>query len=778
MDYLIKSSAIVALFYICYRLFLQRETFFESNRWFLVIGLLTATCLPFVVIPIYIEYTPVTSEPSLLVYDMVSQESVKTFNWISLLYWIYGIGLVFFSAKFIIELASLQRLIKNNPRRRLGRFSLIEIFDKIAPFSFFKWIVYNPKQFKKEELPYVINHEKVHAKEYHTLDVLIAQISCIIFWFNPLVWLYKKELQQNLEFIADKKAQTISDSKENYQRLLLKASVPNHPLALTNNFYNSLIKKRIIMLHKSKSNKLNAWKYAVIVPVLALFLMSFNTQKIYIAKDIEPKVSLAKEFIISPNTSDNQLDDIVNYFRNKSVKIKFSNITRNSDMTIKTLTLNTKHADGTDYTKRMTVSEHNNVIPSFKLVYNSGEDDIILNVLEDNSNTALSKHKVTFSDNKTTATQEINETPKTEEKIIGNNPLYVIGNKQYKKEQLPARQITTSGSVELLNKNDAFRRYGKIGNDGAVVVNGQANFHRPISVITARRGDIIITKDFSEADLNLAKAQLEKEGLKTKIRGVKRNSNGEIIAIKIEVSSEHSKASFNLNDDGPINPISIKFDNGGKNISIGSGRNQESHVYVGRANNLRSTGFKYRTRGRAHVVSGVHKNDCDSKCDHDNKVIYEFHSDDEHDGDNEFIVKGSNAYVIKSDNVKNGKHVVTVTDENGNDKVLELKSKDNVFVYKTKDGKVSSNNATWVSDKDGEVKYEIRTKKSGKSFFISTDDNETPYILLDGKEITKKEMDKIDSDLIKNINVLKGDSAIKEYGDKAKGGAIIITTKK
>ncbi len=54
MEYLLKSSAIIILFYLCYKLFLQRETFFTSNRWFLITGLFTAIAIPFIVIPVYV----------------------------------------------------------------------------------------------------------------------------------------------------------------------------------------------------------------------------------------------------------------------------------------------------------------------------------------------------------------------------------------------------------------------------------------------------------------------------------------------------------------------------------------------------------------------------------------------------------------------------------------------------------------------------------------------------------------------------------------------------
>src|SRR5690606_37026592 len=121
----------------------------------------------------------------------------------------------------------------------------------------------------------IITHEKTHANQYHSIDILLTQLSCIVLWFNPFIWFYNKDLKQNLEFIADKTTLKQNHCKKSYQYTLLKTSIPSHQMALSNNFYNSLIKKRIVMLHKSKSKKINQLKYALVIPVVALFLMGF-----------------------------------------------------------------------------------------------------------------------------------------------------------------------------------------------------------------------------------------------------------------------------------------------------------------------------------------------------------------------------------------------------------------------------------------------------------------------------------------------------------------------
>jgi TonB-dependent SusC/RagA subfamily outer membrane receptor len=209
----------------------------------------------------------------------------------------------------------------------------------MAPFSFFNYIVYNPTQFNEEELLHILNHEKVHAQHLHSLDTIVAQIICVILWFNPFAWLYKKALQQNLEFIADQKAQHVSPCKKSYQTVLLKASVKNHQLVFTNNFYTSLIKKRIAMLHKSKSKKRNQLKLILVLPLLAFFIMSFNTKTIYLEANTEHDKSIhlpsdsgeSIEIIFTKNTSDEDLEEIKKELKSKGITFIYKDVKRNSD---------------------------------------------------------------------------------------------------------------------------------------------------------------------------------------------------------------------------------------------------------------------------------------------------------------------------------------------------------------------------------------------------------------------------------------------------------------
>ncbi|MEZ4856349.1 MAG: M56 family metallopeptidase [Gelidibacter sp.] len=354
MEYLLKVTAIISIFYVCYKAFLQRETFFVANRWFLLIGILVSIAIPLVTIPIYIEQTANTFD-TFIVADAATNQPMTTptfdvFTWLS---YVYFAGLVFFFGKWLIELSSLILILKKNDITKIDGFIFVKTKSNLAPFSFFKWIVYNPKQFNENELELIINHEKIHANQYHSIDILISQLATTLFWFNPILWWYKKNLQQNLEFIADQNAQKQSQCEKSYQKLLLKTSLPNHQLAFANNFYNSLIKNRIVMLHKSKSNKLNVWKYTLVLPALGLFIMSFNTKKIYLEKASNtvatPKFEtlsnaskVKKEFIITKDFTNAAFDKLANELKEDGFDAKFKGIKRNNKGEITSIKIDLK----------------------------------------------------------------------------------------------------------------------------------------------------------------------------------------------------------------------------------------------------------------------------------------------------------------------------------------------------------------------------------------------------------------------------------------------------
>ncbi|MBP4142138.1 M56 family metallopeptidase [Flavobacterium sp. P4023] len=293
--YLFKSSGLLVLFYFSYYLLLRKETFFTTNRWFLIVGLCTAVILPL------LFYTKIILvEPSVRIIDWtkipittINETAVFTINWYLIFAIIYGIGFLLLILRFAFEFYSLKNIFKNKTIQKQADFKFIDTTDNIAPFSYFNTIVYNSSLYNPTELKNIIEHEKIHCEQKHTVDVLISRLFCIVFWFNPFIWFYKKAILQNLEFIADHEATKKIADKKAYQITLLKITTQENCVSLTNHFYQSLIKKRIVMLNKNQSKKRNSWKYAVVIPALIAFVMLFQIKVVAQEKN-NPKLENLK----------------------------------------------------------------------------------------------------------------------------------------------------------------------------------------------------------------------------------------------------------------------------------------------------------------------------------------------------------------------------------------------------------------------------------------------------------------------------------------------------
>ncbi|WP_369769273.1 M56 family metallopeptidase [Flavobacterium sp. WC2416] len=278
--YLIKSSGLLALFFVSYHFMLRKETFFTSNRWFLLSGLITSVVLPLVIFTKIIWVEPVvtnTNWSNIPASNYIEEKSFEDYLPI-LTILTYSLGILLLLAKFAYDFYSLQRVLKGKSTQQQADFKLIDIKENLAPFSYFNTIVYNSALYSPIELENILEHEKIHSEQHHTVDVLISRLFCIVFWFNPFIWLYKKAILQNLEFIADSEALKKISDKKAYQITLLKITTQENCVAITNHFYQSLIKKRIVMLNKNQSKKRNSWKYLSILPALVAFVFLFQIE--------------------------------------------------------------------------------------------------------------------------------------------------------------------------------------------------------------------------------------------------------------------------------------------------------------------------------------------------------------------------------------------------------------------------------------------------------------------------------------------------------------------
>ena len=284
--YLLKSAAILAIFYIVYVVLLRKETHFKAHRLYLLLGVIGSFLLPFqyfskTVIVDVAAYSGSSFSSSEII--PASTESVvqtaTAIDWwqIVLILYISGVAIVFL--RFLKQLVSLLTLLNGKISNRNNGFRYIQVSENIAPFSFFSYIVYNPLLHSEEELKMILKHEQAHAFQWHSADIIISNIMVMLQWPNPFAWLYKKSVEENLEFLADNATAAEVPSKKEYQLALVKASSAYYTPALTTNFYKSFIKKRIIMLNKRTSKRHHLLKLAAVLPFIAFFLWSFNVKE-------------------------------------------------------------------------------------------------------------------------------------------------------------------------------------------------------------------------------------------------------------------------------------------------------------------------------------------------------------------------------------------------------------------------------------------------------------------------------------------------------------------
>lgn len=262
-SYLIQVNIYLALFYAFYVLVLQNETFFKWNRIFLVssgglsflIPLMQSEWVKSLFVTKTIEqFSGTALNPLMLNEVQISvnrNEGLTTGEWIALL---YLLGVLLFLSKFLWQLSKVSKSFHEGSQAQ----------------SFFNKIKVSEHLPSRES---IIKHEEVHALQLHSADVIIFELISIINWFNPVVYAYKKSVKYIHEFIADEAA-SIDSGKSEYALLLVSNAFGVQNEQLTNNFYNqSLLKKRIIMLHKTKSRRTALLKYGLTAPLFAAMLV-------------------------------------------------------------------------------------------------------------------------------------------------------------------------------------------------------------------------------------------------------------------------------------------------------------------------------------------------------------------------------------------------------------------------------------------------------------------------------------------------------------------------
>ena len=309
INYILQVVLFQVLFLVAYDFFLQKETFFKWNRFYLLLTPVLAFVIPFLrfeslqkSVPVqYVEQLPtVFLNPQAVILQTVEIES--SINYFQIVFYS---GIVFFSILFFIKLFKIIQLIVTNEVVKSGNFKLVLLNKKESVFSFFNYIFIKRDFVEQKEIS-IILHEKVHSKQLHTLDLLFFEFLKIVMWFNPLIYVYQNRITLLHEYISDAEVVKQTD-KRNYFNTILSQTFNVENISFINQFFKpSLIKKRITMITKNKSQKIKQLKYLLMIPLVGgmLVLSSFednkdsNIQELPIIEEVISSSEILKNDII------------------------------------------------------------------------------------------------------------------------------------------------------------------------------------------------------------------------------------------------------------------------------------------------------------------------------------------------------------------------------------------------------------------------------------------------------------------------------------------------
>jgi murein DD-endopeptidase MepM/ murein hydrolase activator NlpD len=201
----------------------------------------------------------------------VSNNSLSLFAVGSMVYFFVCVLLFF---RFLLQIIKIYRLVKNS--QSLPDYRFVVHPDVSVPFTFMRWIFLSDEYKIDEQYSPVIRHELAHARQLHSLDIIITELVSIVFWFNPFVILLKRSLKTVHEYLADETAMGKTPDKVSYLELLVEGINLRPQTGLSSNFYWLTIKKRINMITKNKTTKVYRLAYLVLIPILAFVLQSYS----------------------------------------------------------------------------------------------------------------------------------------------------------------------------------------------------------------------------------------------------------------------------------------------------------------------------------------------------------------------------------------------------------------------------------------------------------------------------------------------------------------------
>ena len=284
--YLLKLNIALILLFSFYKLMFTGDTFFSWRRATLIGIYLVAMLVPVMDFSAWLSnsegMTSIANEYATVVLPAVSTSSKGggVLLWELIVLIVYSVVACVLLLRFLWQLVSIILLKNNSQTAYIHDTEVYLLTDDEGPFSFFNWIFINPERHKSDEIEEIMMHELTHCQQLHSIDIIFAELFCVVFWFNPFVWLLKREVRLNLEYLADNSVLANDKDNKEYQYHLLGLTYRKNVATITNNFNVLPIKKRIKMMNKKETKGILKAKYMLYIPLVAMLLAVSNIETI------------------------------------------------------------------------------------------------------------------------------------------------------------------------------------------------------------------------------------------------------------------------------------------------------------------------------------------------------------------------------------------------------------------------------------------------------------------------------------------------------------------
>lgn len=283
--YMIRVSLAIVILFILYRLVFRKLTFFVHNRFYLLGSLVVSVTAPLIQLPGGKMEGHFFNVTQMIPWDQIALAAPATLPEISgngstihQLQWVLGVYFLVSAIRFILVTRKFVRIRKalsgGTVVRERGIWWHIHPAVK-SPFTMFRTVYLDQRLYQDATSP-VRMHEEVHARQLHSIDLLLAEILCAFLWFNPFIFLFKRQIRENHEFLADHIAQSRGDGLVRYMQAFSAELTRTFDPAFASQFRSSTIKKRIIMLTNKRSQKNMKWLYVIAMPVIVMAVMAFQ----------------------------------------------------------------------------------------------------------------------------------------------------------------------------------------------------------------------------------------------------------------------------------------------------------------------------------------------------------------------------------------------------------------------------------------------------------------------------------------------------------------------